>query len=294
MRSGRRGPRLLLATDGDRAADRGIELVSALVDRAATVQTVAVVATDTPRVRVSGGSGVLLDERHRRAQVVAARAAEELRRAGFVTTSSSPEGRPGGAIARLASMTAADVVVLAASNHAGSGHRFGSVTRAVLGRSSCGVLVVHDVIAAAPTEVVLVAGEADPSDAAVDLLARLLDPRRCRVTVVGLVGDRSRDLVAAGRHVTARPTARAGRGPGPSSAAGVERIADRLRSHGLEVVGSVVAGESVACILEEITDRRAGLVVLGGHRRGTGEGTLLGPTSRAVLSHAPATLLIPD
>lgn len=289
-----RPSRALLASDGDQAADAAIELVSAVADRSTELRVVSVVPTGVPMVRHVQARAGPIEERHRRARTAAQTASEELRRAGFAVTSCSPEGRPAAAIARLAELEGADVVVIGATNHGRVGGLLGSISRAVVSHASTAVLVVREVVASLPTQVILAVDDLVRAAAAVDTAARLLDPARCRFIVVGvaevLVPALSPPRI---RHVAGSTDGYDDQESVIAARDHVEVAATRLRAHGFEVDERVVAGDPVRRIVAEVTDRGAGLVVLGGRGLGAVEGALLGSVSRAVLSRVPATLIVP-
>lgn len=284
--------RLLLATDGDQAADAAVELLSAVATRPGRVHVVSVVPTGTPMLRHLQGRLAPLEERRRHAATAAQTAADELRRAGFDTDPSTPEGRPSTAIARFVDESDVDVVVVGAANHGRTARLFGSVSEAIVSRAAGAVLVVRDVVAAAPTEVVLAVDDEQRAAAAVDLAARLLEPSRVRFTVLGvaevLAPVLSPPLI---RHADA--AVRADDELVVAARRHVEHAAARLREHGFEATEDVVVGEPVHRIVDAVERRSAGLVVLGGRGLGAVEGALLGSVSRAVLARVPATLIVP-
>lgn len=287
--------RLLLATDGDQAADAAMELLSAVAARDSRVDVVSAVPTGRPMLRHLQGRVATLDERRRHATVAARSAADELRRAGFDAAPSTPEGRPSVAIARMVDAEGVDVVVVGAANHGPASRLFGSVSEAIVSRASSAVLVVRKVQLTAPTEVLLAVDDEHRADRAIDVTARLLDPSRVRTTVLGVAEVLAPSLTPPHiRHASSTLTRERADAATELLRHHVSHAAGRLRDAGFVAEERVVIGEPVHRIVEEASSLGAGLVVLGGRGLGVVEGALLGSVSRAVLEQVPATLVVPD
>lgn len=285
--------RVVFATDGEQAADGAAELFSAVARRPGTeVLVTSVAPTRTPTVGHLRSRFAPLDERRRRASTVASAAADDLRRAGFAAVPATSEGRPAAAISRTARSHDADVVLVGAANHGVIGRLLGSVSEAVVSRCRSSVLVVREPLASHPTEVIVAVDDDGRAERAVAMVARLLDPARCHLTVLGVAAVLAPSLSPPHVRYAGDEGSRHEASEVRYARREVAGAASRLREAGFDVDERVVVGEPVGRILAEAEERRAGLVVVASRGLGAVDSVLVGSVSRAVVAEAPATLIV--
>jgi len=290
---GRRGLRVLIATDGSPSARAALAAVAAVPWPAGTRARAVVAAPPARR----GGRPQYVHIAFRRA---AERVAEDTRRALAARWPQAEarvvDARPEEAIPAEAARFRADVVALGWRGH-GTFRRLlmGSVSRAVVRRAPCAVLVVRRGLGQVRRVVVGVDASPD-ARRAVALLARLAPGRGARIRVVSVVAAASppsgRLLPASVKDEVLREMAAAQEGRRRRARGEAERAAARLRSAGWNVRTDVRSGAPLAGLLAAVADEGADLLVVGARATRGLQRALLGSVAEGALDRSPVPVLV--
>lgn len=222
---------------------------------------------------------------------VAREAADRLALLGFSTMSRAARGAPANEILRVLTASNHDLAILGASQSSWLGHLLlGSVNNHVLHHAPCPVLIAHKAPSGSGQVLVAIDGSAE-SLAAMNLATRLLDPRRCTMTVATsvVIPMMVMPIYAPGPIV-----------PYPSQSSDVafkqawelvEQAAEEIRREGFTATAAVLEGSPVPQLLKEAENLAADLVVLGSRGLGAVRRSVLGSVSDQVVRHVPAALV---
>jgi nucleotide-binding universal stress UspA family protein len=283
--------RVLVATDGSRTANAA--LASAVrFPWPARSHGHGVVAR---QVRADYRRSVLLTVLDRTSDVVAEQATRVLATRWADAEAVVVNGAPADAIVREASRVKADVIVMGWRGH-GPLRRLltGSVSRGVVRRAPCAVLVTRRAITRVNRIIVAVDGSSQ-ARAAVDFVARL--PGRGRrvtlVTVVEAMGLPSQVHLTSAMRATVRSEVdRINRGRQVRARKELERARARLARRGWKADVTVASGAPLRELLRLVARSKADLLVLGA-RGATGlDRLLLGSVANGALNRCPVPVVV--
>jgi nucleotide-binding universal stress UspA family protein len=220
-------------------------------------------------------------------------AATRLRRHGLDVTTRLTEGRPASVIVETAHEIEADLVIVGARGHGAVEEALlGSVSAEVVDQASCAVLVARRPSAG---RVLIGTDGSDVAISAAQFVARCGLFRMSQVRVVHAVdvnptwwlGYTPTDAnFALGAYTTVIAEGHL-RGEEVTSS-----MASLLRADELAVTTVTVEGSAAAAIVDEAKSWRADVVVVGSRGNGLLKRLLLGSTTRSVMHHADASVLI--
>ena len=200
------------------------------------------------------------------------------------------------AIVQRAETVRADVIVLGWRGHGGVRRLVaGSVSRGVVRKAPCSVLVVRRAISSIDAVVIGVDGS-EQATRAVGLVARLKAPTGGRVTLVTaadtLVMPSHSLLPSDFRGTLAAEVARTNRRRVAIARAQLDRAANTLKAAGWNTQTRVTTLDPLKSLLAAVTDANANLLVVGA-RGVTGlERLLLGSVAEGSLDRSPVPVLI--
>ena len=235
-------------------------------------------------------------ERRGESQDIVRFAAKYLEEAGFDTHTMVLEGHPGHEIVRLAKEGGYDIVILGAGSHSWLGNRLlGSVSTFLLHEAPCSVVVVHEVLSNEGMGRVLVGVDGSKtSDETVKTLARVLDPHRCEVEVLSVVGLQvpvvSPTLIGV-LPLDEKLMARQDEILVSRADGYVHRAAGTFRDAGFATTLRVERGGATSVLLQEAHEAKADLVAVGSRGLGPVRRTFLGSVSDHVARHAAAAFV---
>ena len=206
------------------------------------------------------------------------------------------EGPPIAAIVQRARNVHADVIVLGWRGH-GAVRRLlaGSVSRGVVRKAPCSVLVVRRAIALAQNVVIGFDGS-EQARRAVALLARLKPPVGggvMLVTAPDLLRMPSHSLLPSDvRGNLAAEVARTNRRRIATARAQLNLASSTLRAAGWKTQLRVVSVDPLRGLLAAVADTNANLLVVGARGVNGLERILLGSVAEGALDHSPAPVLV--
>jgi nucleotide-binding universal stress UspA family protein len=283
--------RVLVATDGSSAADRAIELATAMDWPIGTDIRVATVIEPVPPITAAEWAGPIatLEETYPpEADAIAETILENARQAFAHTRAEvsceALRGRAATRILERAREIEADLLIVGSRGH-------GTIASMVLGSVGAEVADLADcpvLVARAPHLTRLVLG-VDESE-----FSRLAEAIVAEWPIFANVGVEVTHVAQ-----TSLPwTVGLGQGPyevpeiGPEEHEAVAAATRRLRDAGRRAVGRLVTGEPAAGLLQTAKDVRAELIVVGTHGR-TGLGrAVFGSVARNVMLHASCSVLV--
>ncbi|HET7483734.1 MAG TPA: universal stress protein [Actinomycetota bacterium] len=286
--------KVLFATDGFQPS---LDALTALQrwldpkDLSMTVLSVAPIASFSPEDLL-----VELDPKAVRteaARELAGSTVTQLEKAGFTATMQVEAGHPGREIVRAASEGGHDLAVIGGGGTSWmKRHLLGSVSNYVVHSAPTPVLVVHEVSDREAVRILLAVDGSDHSDAAVDLVCRLVDPQRCSLAIASVVPLTEPVVVGVAGSVAVIPIGEERSGHAVAAAErAVEAAAERARKAGFEVEERILEGAPGPTIVGEARIGIFDLVALGARGHGRLHSLILGSVSDTVVRHCPATLI---
>ena len=290
----RRALRVIIATDGSPSAQAALMTASAFPwPPGSRVRAVMVSAPE----RFGGSPQYVRIALARHFDRVVASTGRRLRRYWPDATVVKMKARPADGILREAERFRADVIVIGWRGH-GTFQRLlmGSVSRRVVERATCPVLVVRRRVREVRRVVIGVDGSAD-ARRAVDFVCGLGPDRRARVTVVGVVepvGLPTSGILPASIRGTLRRNAammtteliRRARRDAAAAAATVRRAGWRVRTE-------IRSGAALVELLAAAEQRRCDVLVVGARgTRGGLERVLLGSVAAGALNRSPWPVVV--
>jgi nucleotide-binding universal stress UspA family protein len=290
----------LLAIDGSHESAMALETVANLTwPPDSRLEIVSVAPSD---VEVFGGPiavGVYVETADVRERLVnecrrvVDEAAERMRRPGLAVAGRVLDGRAASVILEESERTGADLIILGARGH-GTLERvlLGSVSAEVVDHAHCPVLVARR-----PTAWrVLVATDGSPDaalGAAFVAASGLFAPSGARIlNVIDVPAAWWLGFTPVEGSLAGDVYASVVREAGTHGRAATSDAVGRLRSEGMEAQAVVREGQAAAEIIAEAESWAADLIVVGTRGYGLLRRLLLGSTARAVLQHAPMSVLI--
>ena len=294
---------VLYATDGSRPSAEAGELLTrfrwADGDRAVVLSVVPHHIFHTGRIdsELSGPRNEILDEETRAAKEYAETADRMLEPFFPRVESRVHAGYPSREILNAAGEIGADLIVMGSHGRSGLTEWFlGSVSRSVLERAACSVLIGRPDVG--PLSQPLLAYDGSPeSEAALNFVARLPLPDGAKVMVVRVAdpvqvpasGVLLTGLADAGSASLLDMLHEESRKEAEQQA---DRAAQVLSDRGIPVETRVRTGEVVEEIADAVQEWGADLVVSGAHSRGGWVKDLLGNTARGILQRCAPSVLI--
>ncbi|HET7671376.1 MAG TPA: universal stress protein [Burkholderiales bacterium] len=286
-----RGMRILLASDGSPAAHAALRIAQAFPWPARSVAR-GVVALGEVRWGRSQFGAELARSLHAVAEEMRAALAARWPRASVVELHDDAAD----AICGEARRFRADVIVLGWRGHGRAARILaGSVSRAVVARAKCAVLVARDTREASSRPVRRLALGVDGSDnarRALDFVARLAAPEDNKLTLVSVAPPVSVPPLSLARarvraHVEEEKAARlreAGRR--------IAVAAQRMNRRGWHVIARSRLGPPLDELLAEARRSRAQVLVVGAKGRSGMRGMLLGSVAAGALDHSLLPVLV--
>ena len=286
--------RILLAYDLSPAAERAVALLAGVTWPPGTVVRVA-----TSPVGVGSGSSsfALLSERRAHARETTStiasaheRIGADLRAAGVSVETAVIHGKPERVVVAAAAGWAADLIVVGARDQSPLGATLlGSVSRSIVDRATCSVLIARD---PAVSRVVLATDGSRPATLAARFVGTWPMFERARILVV-TVGD------APSRYGVMdldepMDTARARQSTDPSrNAAGLATdVARDLAERGRSVEIDARSGDPATEVVAAAELWAADLVVIGAHSEPLARRLILGSMARKVIDGARWSVLV--
>jgi nucleotide-binding universal stress UspA family protein len=295
--------RILVATDGSRAAHRALDFVAGLAWAPGTsIRVIEVVETDTGVVPVrpllglaEGEADELESTALRRASATISACKRHLGGHDFEVEGGVLRGRPAGEIVNEARRFAADLIVLGSRGHGTiEAMLLGSVSAEVVARASVPVLVVRG--SKPRLERVIVGWDASPAaHAAADLLKTWPAFERTTIRVLSVAEPGVAWWAGFPAPGAAEASAEYLAAADESRRVHVmmaRELAEDLRLAGRAATDITTAGQPAAEIIDAAAEWPADLVVMGTHARHGLSSLLLGSVARNVVLHAGCSVLV--
>lgn len=289
----RKGFRVLIATDGSAAAKAAVSTAV----RFPWPEGVRAFGVIVKQVPAGYKRSALLTALNQTAEIVAKGTMRALAQRWPDAQVQVVDASPVDGILREASRARADVIVMGWRGH-GAVRRLlaGSVSRGVVRRSPCAVLVVRRAVGDIQRIVVGFDASAH-ARRAVALIATLDPPRGGRVSLVSVVDMMqhvpSHPLVPSSlRAMLAGEVRRINKDRIAQAREALERPTTTLTAAGWKVDGSVTTGAPLRDLLATVSDTRAQLLVVGARGVGGVEHLLLGSVAEGALHRSPVPVLI--
>jgi nucleotide-binding universal stress UspA family protein len=292
MTGRRRHFSIVVATDGSPAAKAAVTTAARFPWPDGTHAFVVV----AKQVRADYRRSILLAALDRTAEFVAAGAARALSRRWPDANVRVVDAPPADAIVREAALRRADAIVMGWRGH-GTVRRLltGSVSRGVVRRARCAVLVVRRALRDVRHIVVGFDGSAH-ARRALELMSRLQPPRGGRVslfTAVDTMHVPSQTLVLPDtRAAVSAEVTRINKGRLAKAHQALDRAARRLTRAGWKVDTVITTGAPLRDLLMTVAKQRADLVVVGAKGVSGVRQLLLGSVAEGALNRSPVPVFI--
>ena len=304
--------KLILAVDGSPYSNAAIELVAGLDWPAGTAVHVLAVAPelwsprdlDAEEARVVRETLARIRRRNQAAaQQVAARAADQLRRAraddrlaDLAIATEVREGRAAEAILERAAALPADLIAIGARGlSAPSAFRLGATAHNIAAHAGCAVLVAKPPADVPLSSVVLAVDGSHESQRAVEWVCALALPRSAEIAVISVaevVGDFPTDSAAEREYARDADLALMQRAQLHTAETHVFAALDRLHMSGAQVRPLIRTGQPAAEIVRIVQEQDADLLIIGARGQTRAESFSLGGVAEKLVRFAPCSVLV--